>query len=74
MKYECVFKIKSDENLYKALLPDISNTKRAVLELKEEGEYLKIKIKAVDAIALKAFTSSVLKLLEVHEKVDGLEK
>ncbi len=69
MKYECTFKIKSKGNLYKALLPDVSSTKRAVLELKKEEDYLKIKIKALDAIALKAFTSSVLKLLEVHEKV-----
>ncbi|MBL7051213.1 hypothetical protein ISS04_03565 [Candidatus Woesearchaeota archaeon] len=69
MKYECVFKIKSDEHLYKALLPDVSNTKRAVLELKKEKDYLKIKINALDAIALKAFTTSILKLLEVHEKV-----
>ena len=69
MIYTCSFTIKSNEDLYKALLPDVSSSKRASLKLEQKKENLFITIKALDVIALKAFVSSVMKLLEVHDKV-----
>ena len=70
MKYECSFTIQSNDRLYKALLPDVSSTKRASLHLEQKKDNLSIHIKALDAIALKAFVSSVIKLLEVYDKVE----
>ena len=70
MKYLCSFTIQSDEKLYRALLPDISSSKRASLSLEQNNNKLLITIKALDATALKAFVSSVIKLLEVHEKIE----
>ena len=72
MKYECNFIVKGGSNLYSALMPDVSSTKRASLKLKRKKDKLYIYIKALDSIALKAFTISVLKLLEVHDKVNKL--
>ena len=69
MKYVCSFTVNSDEKLYRALLPDISSSKRASLQVKQKKDNLFITIKALDAIALKAFVMSVIKLLEVYEKV-----
>ena len=70
MKYECSFTIQSNGGLYRALLPDVSSTKRASLHLEQKNDKLCINIKALDAVALKAFVSSVIKLLEVHDKVE----
>ena len=70
MKYTCSFTVKSDEKLYKALLPDISSSKRASLNIEQKKDNLFITIKALDVIALKAFVTSVIKLLEVHDKVE----
>jgi tRNA threonylcarbamoyladenosine modification (KEOPS) complex Pcc1 subunit len=70
MKYVCSFDVKSDGKLYDALLPDVSSSKRASLHLEQKNDKLSITIKALDAIALKAFVSSVIKLLEVYEKVE----
>ena len=70
MIYECSFTIKFNGGLYKALLPDVSSSKRASLNLEQKKGKLFITIKALDAIALKAFVSSIIKLLEVHDKVE----
>ena len=62
--------IQSNHRLYDALLPDVSSNKRASLIIEQKKDKLSITIKALDAIALKAFVSSVIKLLEVYEKVE----
>ena len=73
MKYSLTIKAKLDNNLYQALLPDISKSKRAEWDVKKKKDYLEINFQAKDIIALKAFVSSVTKLLEVHEKIDGVK-
>ena len=70
MKYQCSFVVKSNGGLYQALLPDVSSSKRAILKVEQKKENLFITINALDAIALKAFVSSVIKLLEVDDKVE----
>jgi tRNA threonylcarbamoyladenosine modification (KEOPS) complex Pcc1 subunit len=70
MKYKCSFTVESDDGLYNALLPDVSSNKRASLKIEQKKDELFITIKALDAIALKAFVSSVIKLLEVSGKVE----
>jgi tRNA threonylcarbamoyladenosine modification (KEOPS) complex Pcc1 subunit len=70
MKYKCSFTVKSDDKLYRALLPDISSSKRASLKLEQKKDNLSITIKALDVIALKAFVNSIIKLLELHDKVE----
>lgn len=72
MKCECTFKVEKDDKLYRALLPDVSSTKRANWDVKKKGEFLKINFKAKDVIALKGFVNSTLKLLEMHEKIKKL--
>jgi len=73
MKYLLTLKTKLDNNLYQALLPDISKTQRAEWDIKEKKDCLEITVQAKDIIAMKAFVSSVTKLLEVHEKLDGVK-
>ena len=70
MKYGCSFTIKANDKLYRALLPDISSNKRASLKVEQKEDTLFITINALDAVALKAFVSSVIKLLEVYDKVE----
>jgi tRNA threonylcarbamoyladenosine modification (KEOPS) complex Pcc1 subunit len=70
MKYESTFKLKKDSKLKKALTPDISKTDRAEWNIKEDKEYLKITVKAKDIVALKAFNNSIIKLLDIHNKIN----
>lgn len=70
MKYKCSFTVKSNGNLYSALLPDVSSSKRASLKVEQKKNKLSITINALDVIALKAFVSSIIKLLEVDSKVE----
>ena len=70
MKYKCSFTVKSNGELYHALLPDISSSKRASLKVEQKKDKLYITINALDPIALKAFVTSVIKLLEVHDKIE----
>ena len=73
MKYLLSIKTKLDNNLYQALLLDVSKTQRAEWEIKEQKDCLEITVQAKDIIAMKAFVSSVTKLLEVHEKLNGVK-
>lgn len=73
MKYSVVLKVEGDKDLYEALLPDISKTERAEWDVKLRKGKVEIKIDAKDIKAFKAFVSSITKLLEVHEKVKGVE-
>lgn len=69
MKYSCIIKAEGDENLYEALKPDKSKTKRASWDITKKKKFVEVKIEAMDIIALKAFTTSVVKLIEVYEKI-----
>ena len=70
MKYTCKFTVGHSINLYRALLPDVSWNKRASLTLEQKNDKLIINICALDPIALKAFVNSVIKLLEIDNKID----
>ncbi|MCK5107573.1 MAG: hypothetical protein KAQ83_02510 [Nanoarchaeota archaeon] len=69
MNYSCTIKVEGDQGLYDALKPDKSKTQRAIWNLSKKKNTIEIKIEAMDIIALKAFTTSMVKLIEVYEKV-----
>ncbi len=48
------------------------NNKRARIEI-EEGEFLKVKIYARDAVSLRAMSNAVLKALSVWEKMEAIK-
>ena len=69
MKYSCIIKAEGDKELYDALKPDKSKSKRAQWDISKKKDYVEIKIEAMDVVALKAFMHSITKLIEVYEKI-----
>ena len=63
---ECTTNI---ENLYKALEPEAAKTKRFKLSVKKTKSGVEISITALDATALKAITTSIIRLIETAEKI-----
>lgn len=69
MKYSCIIRAEGDKGLYEALNPDKSQTKRAFWNITKNKNFIEVKIEAADIISLKAFTSSITKLIEIYDKV-----
>jgi len=70
MNYELELKVFGDsKKLYECFQPEILKGDRASVELKQKKEYLLLKIKAEDSVALRAMMNSVSKLLTVYEKM-----
>ena len=61
----------SDESklLYNALTPEKAKTERFTIKLKHINKATKIEVTAKDATAFKAIVSSLVKLIEVGEKI-----
>ena len=57
-------------------MPELQNSKnkRSEIDIKKTTKGINVKIKAMDIIALKARTNSIIKLIEVHEKVKMANK
>lgn len=69
MNYEATFDISKDpDTIFKALQPEQSEFKRASWTVHKEDGKAQIRIKADDAVALKAMVSTVLKALTLYEK------
>ncbi|MBT4540701.1 hypothetical protein HOC35_04255 [Candidatus Woesearchaeota archaeon] len=71
MDYKGELVIKGDvEKLYKALMPEISNSKknRSEFTIQKFDGKLKIKIIAKDSVALRATLNNLTKLFTVYEK------
>ena len=68
---ECAANI---ENLYKALQPEAAKTKRFEVSVKKTSDSVGIHITALDAIALKAVTISIIRLIEAAEKIHGKKR
>ena len=70
MNYELELKVFGDsKKLYECFQPEILKGDRASVELKQKKEYLLLKIKAKDSVALRAMMNSISKLLTVYEKM-----
>ncbi len=73
MNYELDLKVFGDsKTLYDCFQPEILKGDRASVELKQKKEYLLLKIKAKDSVALRAMINSIIKLLTVHEKIEKI--
>ena len=70
MKFKSKIEIYEDGSLYNCLLPELKESKnqRSTIDIKKTKEGVEIIIKAMDIIALKARSNSIIKLIEVYEK------
>ncbi len=71
MKFKAMIEVKEKGPLYKSLVPELkdSKNKRSTIDIKKTSEGVNIIVKAKDIIALKARVNSIIKLVEVYEKV-----
>lgn len=66
---EIRLKVSNPDSVYKALEPEIQDTKRFEVKVFPEGDTLRINVEAKDATALKAAINSYLRLIEVITSV-----
>jgi len=71
MKYAADLTVNDNnpETLLKAFFSEDSEGDRSSFELKKKEKGVLFKIKAKDAVALRARLNSIVKLLQVYEKV-----
>ena len=71
MRFKAKIEVEDKGVLYNCLVPELQNSKnkRSEMDIKKTTKGINVKIKAMDIIALKARTNSIIKLIEVHEKV-----
>ena len=69
-KYYATIRIDKDpEIVMKSLKPDFMHTRRSSVIAEKKQGYVLLHVKAEDIIALKAALLSLIKMLEVHEKI-----
>ena len=74
MKYKIEISAEGDsEILYNCFLSEASDKDRASIKITREKNSVRFKIEAKDATALKASANSIIKLLEVHEKLKDVK-
>ncbi|MBI5393285.1 hypothetical protein HZA96_05435 [Candidatus Woesearchaeota archaeon] len=73
--YKTIITVKSNLNLYTALLPEIDSSKweRSSYSIKKKGNEITITINADDITALRASFNNITKLLAVYDKMQNLE-
>ena len=71
MRFKAKIEIEEKGPLYKSLVPELIDSKneRSKVDIKKTSEGVNIRVKAMDIIALKARVNSIIKLVEVYEKV-----
>ena len=71
MRFKANIKVEDKGSLYKCLVPELqdSENKRSKIDIKKTTEGVDVRVKAMDIIALKARVNSIIKLVEVYEKV-----
>ena len=68
-------KLEIDENvedLYKIFLSEKLQSDRAICNIKK-GKTLVFEVKAKDPISMRAFTNSILKTIEIHDKISQIK-
>ncbi|MEK6917049.1 MAG: hypothetical protein AABW92_04870 [Nanoarchaeota archaeon] len=68
-------KLEIDENveeLYKIFLSEKLQSDRASCNIKK-GKTLVFEVKAKDSISMRAFMSSILKIIEIHNKISKVK-
>ena len=70
---EIRIELPNPDLVYKALEPEIKNTKRFEVKVSPEKEALKISVEAKDVTALKAAINSYLRLIELTANVREVE-
>ena len=70
MRFKANIEVEDKGLLYKCLVPELQNSKnkRSEVDIKKTTKGINVKIKAMDIVALKARTNSIIKLIEVYEK------
>ncbi|MCK5282044.1 MAG: hypothetical protein KAK00_01420 [Nanoarchaeota archaeon] len=70
MKYNLVLAVDAEnpEKLFQIIQPEINKKKRSEIKVKKEKQKIILEVSAIDAIALKASTNLLLKILEIYEK------
>ncbi len=72
--YSLTIKSKGDINkFYEALKLEAAKGNRFDLQIKKEKDGIAIALTAKDAVALKAIATSMIKLLEIAEKIGKLK-
>tara|TARA_Y100000310_G_C20273399_1_gene619117 strand:+ start:342 stop:566 length:225 start_codon:yes stop_codon:yes gene_type:complete len=71
MRFKAKIEIEDKGPLYKCLVPELQDAenKRSKVDIKKTSEGVDVRVKAMDVVALKARVNSVIKLVEVYEKV-----
>lgn len=70
--YSAAFLIKRNADLfYKALKPEEAKSSRFSIKIDRSRGSARVCIEANDATAFKAVTTSMLKLIEITEKIDN---
>ena len=71
MKYKAIFQVANNQDLlYKCLLQEQDKKERFQLKIIKKPKYLEIVMFADDNTALKAISNSMVKMLELYEKLD----
>ncbi len=67
---------KNPSVIYKCFSSESKNLKtdRSSYTIKKSKDYVEFDIKANDSVALRATINSIIKLLTVYEKIEGLKK
>jgi len=72
MDLEASITIADNAPLLQAIRSEAKEMERSSLTITEEKGRISLKVKAKDATALRASLNSILKLLVVHEKMEGI--
>jgi len=66
----CTLEIKENvEDLYKIFLPERLKSDRATCKITKKGGKLRFEINANDAVSMKAFLNSILKIIQTYDKI-----
>lgn len=60
------------DDLYKIFLSETLDSKRATCSI-TKGKTLRFHIKAKDPVSMKAFTNSILKVIQTYDKVSNIK-
>ena len=72
MKYKAIFQIDGNQDLlHKCLLQEQDKKERFELKIIKKSKYLEIVMSSNDNTALKAITNSMIKMLELYEKLEN---
>ncbi len=70
-KFQATLKVEKDpEIVMKSIKPDFMHTKRSSVIAEKKEDHVLFHVKAEDTTALKAAFLSLIKMLEVRDKID----